>query len=116
MKSVIKLLITAVAAYALSSVLKGVEVSSFMSAVAFALVLGGLNAVLKPVLSFLSFPITVVTFGLFLLVINAAIILMADYFIGGIEIHGFWQAVIFSIALSLVTSVLEAVFISGKGK
>lgn len=112
MNTIIKLIITAVVAYFLPHLLSGVHVNNFTSALIFAIVLGLLNLIVKPILHFFSFPITLFTLGLFALVINAVIILLADHFTDGINIDGFWWALIFSIALSIITSVLEKIFIS----
>lgn len=108
MNLIIKLLITAVAVILSAYILPGVHVASFMVAIIVAAVLGLLNAFLKPILVFLTIPLTIVTLGLFLLVINALIILITDYFIGGFEVNGFWWALLFSLILALITSVLES--------
>lgn len=112
MKVIIKLLITAVVAYFLPKIISGVHVADFTSAIIFAIVLGLLNLIVKPILSLLSLPITIITLGLFSLVINALITLLAAHFTNGIHIDGFWRAFIFSIALSIITSILEGIFIS----
>jgi putative membrane protein len=113
MNTIIKLIITAVAAFGISKLLSpNVEIASFSAAIIFAIVLGLLNLFVKPILSLFSFPITILTLGLFSLIINALIILLADYFTDGININGFWWAFIFSILLSVVTSVLEGIFVS----
>lgn len=112
MNTIIKLIITAVVAYLLPNVLSGVHVTTFSAAIIFAIVLGLLNLFVKPILHLFSFPITLLTLGLFALVINAIIVLIADYFIDGINIDGFLWALIFSVALSIVTSILESIFIS----
>lgn len=114
MKIIIKLLITAIVAYFLPRLINGVHVVDFTSAIIFAIVLGLLNLIVKPVLSLLSLPITIITLGLFSLVINALITLLAAHFTEGINIDGFWSAFIFSIALSIITSILESIFISKK--
>lgn len=115
MNTIIKLLITAVSAFAISKLLSPhVEITSFSSAIIFAIVLGLLNLFIKPILSILSFPVTIITLGLFSLVINTLIVLLADYFTSGINIDGFWWALVFSILLSIITSVLESIFISKK--
>ena len=106
MKTVLRILLTAVAVFILSYVLPGVAVADYWSAVIVAVVLGLLRIVVKPILVILTFPITVVTLGLFLLVINAIIIMMADYFIGGFAVKSFWWALIFSLLLSLLQSIL----------
>jgi putative membrane protein len=65
-----------------------------------------LFSVLKPILVVLTLPVTILTLGLFLFVINAALILLADYWIDGFNIAGFWTALLFSILLTLFESVL----------
>ena len=112
MKVIIKLLITAVVAYLLPKILSGVQVADFTSAIIFAIILGLLNLIVRHILSLLSLPITILTLGLFSLVINALIILLADKFTEGINVDGFWWALIFSVALSVITSILESILIS----
>lgn len=102
----LRLLLTAVAVIVLSKILPGVQVVDFTSAIIIAVVLAILNAVLKPILVILTFPITVVTLGLFLLAINAGIIMLADYLLDGFAVSGFWIALLFSLLLSLMQSVL----------
>lgn len=106
MNLILRLLLTAVAVVILSEVLPGVEVAGFMSAIGVAILLGILNAFLKPILILLTLPITIMSLGLFLLVINAAIILMADAFVSGFTVSGFWVALLFSLLLSFLQSVL----------
>lgn len=113
MKIIIRLLITAVVAFLLTKILPGVEFSSFGTALIFAVVLGLLNLFVKPVLNLFGLPLTIITLGLFALVINAAIILIADYFIDGMAVNGFWWAFIFSIALTVVTSLANSMFSDG---
>ncbi|HUH26884.1 phage holin family protein [Gelidibacter sp.] len=106
MNLIIKLLITAVAVVILAKVLPGVEVAGFTSAIILAIVLAILDAIIKPILVILTLPITILTLGLFLLVINACIILLADKFMGGFNVSGFWVALLFSLLLSFLESVL----------
>lgn len=108
MNFLIRLLVTAAAAYGLSMVLTGVHIADFKTAVIFALVLALLNAIVKPLLILLTLPITIVTLGIFLFVINALIILIADRFIDGIKIDGFLWALIFSLILSVLSSLLNS--------
>jgi len=86
--------------------LSGVHIDTFWTAIILAIVLAILNAIVKPVFIFLTLPITIVTFGLFLFVINAGMILLAAKFVKGFEVDGFWWALLFSLLLSIVTSVL----------
>ena len=110
MNFIIRLLITAISAFILSKVLTGVHFDGFMSTVIFAIVLGILNLIVKPILSILSLPITIITLGLFSFVINALIILLADYLMDSMQVAGFWWALLFSILLSLVTSAFSTIF------
>lgn len=107
MNLIIRLLLTALAVVILSNVLPGIELSQgFTSAIILAIVLGILNAILKPILVILTLPITILTLGLFLLVINAFIILVAGEFLSGFSVSGFWTALLFSLLLSFLQSLL----------
>ncbi len=106
---IIRLLITAGSAFLLTKILSGVRFDTFGSAIVFAIVLGFLNIFVKPFLSILGLPFTIITLGLFSLVINAIIILIAKNLITGMHVDGFWWAFIFSIALSIVTSLASSV-------
>ena len=106
MNLIFRILLTAIAVLILANFLPGVNVANFTTAILVAAVLGLLNAIVKPVLILLTLPITIVTFGLFLLVINASIILLADNFINGFSVSSFWTALLFSILLSLAQSLL----------
>ena len=109
MNLIIRLLITAVVAFFLTKILSGVHFEGFSTAIVFAIVLGVLNLIVKPILSILGLPLTIITLGLFSFVINAIVILIADYIIDGMVVDGFWWALIFSIALSLITSLLGGI-------
>ncbi len=106
---IIKLLFTAIAAAITAIVLPGVELDGAVSAVLLALVLSLLNAVVRPILVALTIPVTILSLGLFLLVINAFIILLADYLLDGFRVNGFIWALIFSLILSLVTWVIDII-------
>ena len=108
MNWILKVLLTAVAVVVLAYILPGVEVSGYMSAIIVAVVLAVLRLLVKPILVILTFPITVVTLGLFLLIINAIIILLADFFIDGFSVRNLWWALIFSLLLSFLQSILHS--------
>ncbi len=108
MNFLVRLLISALVAFGLSYLLPGIHIDSFVTALILALVLALLNALLKPFLVLLSLPITIITLGLFLLVINAAIILIAAKLVDGFKVDGFWWALLFSILLSVTSSLLSA--------
>ncbi len=109
MKLILRVLLTALAVVILSKVLPHVEVDTYLTAIIVAIVLGLLNFLVKPILVILTLPVTIVTFGLFLLIINAVIILLADYFIAGFSVDGIWWALLFSLLLSLLQSILFSV-------
>ena len=71
------------------------------------ILLGIANSVIKPILHILTFPITIVTFGLFALVLNAFMVMLVDHFVIGFSVANFWWALAFSIVLSIVSSVLR---------
>jgi len=114
MNILIRLLITTILVVVLAHFLPGISVQDYTSALWVALVLGVLNAFLKPILILLTLPATIFTLGLFLLVINAVVILVGDYLVDGFLVDGFWSAFIFSILLSLSQSVMNGIFISEK--
>lgn len=105
---VARLLVNGLAVYLVTLLLPGVEVKDMLTAIMVAAVLALLNYFVKPVLLILTIPITVFTLGIFILVINAFIVLMASYIIPGFEVRNFWWALLFSIILSLVNSFFEA--------
>jgi putative membrane protein len=106
MNFLIRIIISALVAFGLSYILKGVHIDGFITALIVALVLAVLNALVKPILILLTLPITIITLGLFLFVINALIILLCDKLIDGFSVDGFWWALLFSILLSIVSSIL----------
>jgi putative membrane protein len=114
MNFIIKLFISSIIVFALSYFLPGVQVTNIMAALWVALVLGLLNTFLKPLLVLLTIPVTLFTLGLFLLVINAMIVLICDYFIPEFQVDGFITALFFSILLSLSQSILNKIFVSDK--
>ncbi|MDQ3051292.1 MAG: phage holin family protein [Bacteroidota bacterium] len=103
-----RLITTSLAVIIVAYLLPGVHVESALSAIGLALVLSLLNIFVKPLLILLTLPITVLTLGLFLLVVNALILLLAAELVSGFSIDGFWWALLFSIILSIVVSVLES--------
>ena len=91
-------IIIIIAAY----LLPGVHVASFWTALVVALVLGILNILVKPLIILLTLPITIVTLGLFLLVINALLVLLAGNIVPGFQVDGFWWAFLFSVLISVI--------------
>jgi len=109
MNWILKLLLTAVAVFILAHLLPGVAVTGYGAAIIVALVLGLLRLIVRPILVILTLPVTIVTLGLFLLVINAIIILMADFFVPGFSVDGILWALIFSLLLSILQSLLFSI-------
>lgn len=101
----------------LAFLLPGIHVEgSFFYAVLLAMVLSLLNSIVRPILVFLTLPATIISLGLFLLVINAAIVLIADRFMDGFRTDSFWWAMLFSILLSIINSVVAKAFIEQTSK
>lgn len=108
MNLILKLLINAAAVFILAYVLEGVNVDGYIGALIVAVVLSILNLLVKPILVIFTLPATILTLGLFLLVINAIIILLADELISGFSVKNFWWAILFSILLSILQSILQS--------
>jgi putative membrane protein len=106
MKLIFRLLITTVLVLIISKYMDGVSVENITSSIIVAVVLAILNAIVKPILVFFTFPITIFTLGLFLLVINAMIIMICDHFVNGFKVDSFLTALIFSIILSISQSIM----------
>ncbi|GHA60993.1 phage holin family protein [Pontibacter akesuensis] len=107
---ILRIILTGAAAMLAAYLLPGVDIDGFLTAIILALVLAVLNAVVRPVLVFLTIPVTILTLGLFLLVINAVIILLASWMIEGFEVAGFISALLFSIVISIVVAILDMIF------
>ncbi|MFN5346287.1 MAG: phage holin family protein [Bacteroidota bacterium] len=110
MKFLVKVMSLALAIFLIAAMMPGVSVESMGYAILVSLVIILLNIYLKPILVFLTLPITVVSLGFFLLVINAAIILIASNILhAGFKVDGFWVAFLFSILISITNSILERI-------
>ncbi|HOW25169.1 MAG TPA: phage holin family protein [Bacteroidales bacterium] len=108
MRILLRLLISSAVILVTAYILPGVHVDSIWTALLVAVVLALLNFFLRPLLVILTIPFTIITLGLFLLVINAVIILIADHLIGQrFEVDGFWWALLFSLIISFVNSLIN---------
>ncbi len=105
----VRIIIIAVAAYLAARFLPGVTISDAKTAVLVALVLALLNAFVKPVLIALTLPVTILTLGLFLLIINILIIYLAAYIVPGFRVDGWLSALLFSLIVALITYLLDAI-------
>ncbi len=106
MKFLTQILISALSVLVTGYLMPGIKIDGFSTALVVAVVLALLNVFLKPVLVLLSIPATIFTLGLFLLVINAVIILVASKLVDGFHVSGFWSALFFSIVLSVINAIL----------
>jgi len=116
MKLIIKLLLNALAVFALAELLNGVSVNGYLGALIVAIVLSVLNLLVKPILVILTLPVTILTLGLFLFIINALIVLLADKLVNGFRVDGLWTAVLFSILLCILQSLLHSFIKTDKKK
>jgi putative membrane protein len=107
MRFLIRIIVIAAVSFGLAHVLKGVHIDTFWTAIVFAVVLAILNIFIKPLIILLTLPVTILTLGLFLFIINALVVALASKFVHGITIDSFWWALLFSLILSFVTSILE---------
>ncbi len=112
MNFIIKILLTALAALLISKrqIISGVFVKDYESALIAAIVLGLLNTFVKPIMQLLTFPITLLTLGLWLLVINVIVVFLASRIVNGFSVNGFVPALFFSFAMSIVSMILGAIF------
>ncbi len=108
MKILLHWLIAAVAILITAYVLPGVHLSGFVAALILAVVLGVINAFLRPILVALTLPISIVTLGLFVLVINGLLVLLAAAIVPGFAVDNIWWAIIFGVVLALISAVLES--------
>jgi putative membrane protein len=108
-----RILISAVVIVFLGWLLPGVVVASSWKAIVAALVLAIINTLIRPILILLTLPVTVVTLGLFLFVINACMVLLASNWVDGFQVNGFWWALLFSFLLSVLNSLLQGWLLAG---
>jgi putative membrane protein len=107
MQFLIKILVSALAIYLVALIMPHVQIDDQLTVLLVALVLAFLDAIVKPLLTILTIPITIFTFGFFLLAINAFIILIATRLVPGFHVDGFWWALWFSLVLSITNGFLN---------
>ena len=103
----VSILVNAVAVFLAAYLLRGVTVNNFWTALITAVLLAIINAVIKPILIFLTIPITILTLGLFILVINALILMVIDAMLSGLKIKNFGWALLFGVVLSIINGLLS---------
>jgi len=106
--AVIRVLITGIAVFLAVMIVPGLEVDSLRAGVATVLVLTFLNLLVRPILFVLTLPLIVLSLGLFLIVVNALLLELTAYLVGGFSVTGFWPAVGGAVVISLVTMILNA--------
>lgn len=107
MNFLVRILVIAAVSFGLAQVLNGIHVTDFWTALIFAIVLALLNIFVKPLLILFTLPITILTLGLFLFIINTLVVLIASKFVTGFSIDNFWWALLFSLILSFVSSAID---------
>jgi putative membrane protein len=103
----IKTFVTALAIFVVVNILPWIEVEGFLSLVVTAILLGVLNAILRPILIFLTLPITIVSFGLFIFVINGIILYLVSMLVPGFKILNIWAAILASILISIISGAIN---------
>ncbi|MBF8278844.1 MAG: conserved rane protein of unknown function [candidate division NC10 bacterium] len=111
----IRLCLNAVALLIVSTVIPGIEVKGVLPALSAAFFLGLVNAVVRPIILILTLPLTILTLGLFIPLINAFLLKLVSLMIQGFEVHGFWSAVFGALLLSIVSGLLS-LFINDRGR
>ncbi len=114
MKLLLVWLINAAALFALPYLFKSIQIDSFTTALIVALLLSIVNTIIRPILLLLTLPITVLTLGLFIFVINGLMLWMVAYFIEGFSVAGFWPAVFGAIVYSLISWAATSFILGGK--
>ena len=111
----VRVLVNAFAIYLVAQIVPGIEVRSILTALGAGLVLGLINAIVRPLLIVLTLPVTLVTLGLFLFVLNGLCLWLTSQLVKGFEVRGFWAAVFGALLVSLVSWTLSA-FVSDRGR
>jgi putative membrane protein len=111
----LRVLVNAVAIYLVATIVPGIDVDGLLTALGAGLVLGLINAIVRPVLILLTLPVTLVTLGLFLVVLNAFCLWLTAQLVRGFEVHGVWPALFGALLISVVSWLLTA-FVSDRGR
>lgn len=108
MQLITYLLVNGFAIFLAAQVLAGVHVENFWTAIVVAIFLGIINTIIKPILLFLTLPITILTLGLFTFVINALLVLLVTKIVPGFHVDGFWWAMLFSLVIAVISAFLNS--------
>jgi len=107
MRFILSLLVNGILVFLIADFLDGISVDTLVTAIITGVVLGLVNFFIRPVIKLLTLPITLITLGLFLLVINGLMVLLVDKIVGGFEVDGLWPAILFAILLSIANGILD---------
>lgn len=107
MQLLVSLILNGLLVYFAAYLLDGVYVDGFLLAILVGLVLAVINATIRPIITILTLPITILTLGLFLIIINAAMVMLTDWLIPGFEVAGWWSAVFFAILLAILNLIVD---------
>ncbi|MXX04994.1 MAG: phage holin family protein [Gemmatimonadetes bacterium] len=107
MTMILKMILTTLAILLVTNVYSGIQVDSVTTAIIAAVVLALINTIVRPVIVLLTLPISMLTLGLFLLVINAAMLYVAAWLVNGFDVGGYWDALIASFIISVVVALLN---------
>lgn len=107
MRLLVKIIILALAIYIASYIIPGVTINSTSTLFVVSIVLGLINTFVKPVLVILTIPLTIITLGIFLLILNGILILLVGSIVPGFYVSSFFTAIIFSIVVSIISSLLS---------
>ena len=110
LSSLLHLIVTAASLILIANVIPGIHIQNWTVAFIAAIVFGLVNLLIKPVLGLLTLPITFLTFGLFAFVLNAAMFVLTAWLVSGFEVAGFWSAVLGSLALGLLNTLIGSLF------
>ncbi len=116
MRFIVSILLNAVIVLVASELIAGVQTDSFTTAIIVSLLLALVNFFIKPILTLLTLPITILTLGLFLLVINGLMILLVDGLVDGFSVDGLWVAILFAIVLAILNALVGVFLPSKKSK
>lgn len=112
---VVRVFVNALAIVFAAAIVPGIEIRGVLAALGAGLVLGVVNAIVRPVLLILTLPLTLVSLGLFLFVLNGLCLWLTSTLVKGFEIHGFWAAILGALLVSVVSWLLTA-FLSDRGR
>lgn len=107
MKTLLHFIVSTVAILITAYILPGVHVDGVLAAFILAVVLGAINAIIRPILIFFTLPLTVLSLGISVLFINGFLIILASYIVPGFTVNGFWYAFLFGIVLAIISWVLQ---------